>query len=469
MLRMPIKSIRVAPTAYTRRVAAAAIILAAPLAGCNLDKALKVADIDVATPQSVKEKSALPTVLAGAIGDFQVAYSAGGEDSQISLSALLTDEYQWVETFPTRFEVDARSIQPLNGTMTGLFRNIQRARVSGVRAATAFAALDPASLGRAEALTLEGFSYVLMGENYCSGVPFSTFTDAGVPQYGQPLATRAIFAAAIVRFDSALKVLAARNDVGPALGPNLMRVNFAKVGRARALLDMASTSADLPAAAASAAAAVAGVPTGFQYQIQHSENTFRENNGVYFGQYVGRRYSVADREGGNGLPYRSDNDPRVPYALGVGSLSTGQSGDPMYLQTKYPTRSSPVTVADGVEARLIEAEAALASGDFVGWLTTLNTLRATGGVSGLNPLVDPGTPQARVDLTFKERAYWLWLTSHRLGDLRRLVRQYDRPSESVFPTGPFFKGGVYGPDVNFPIPFDETNNPNFTQCIDRKA
>jgi len=41
----------------------------------------------------------------------------------------------------------------------------------------------------------------------------------------------------------------------------------------------------------------------------------------------------------------------------------------------------------------------------------------------------------------------------------------------VFPIGPYqpttTKGGVDGPDVNFPVPFEETNNPNFTQCLDR--
>jgi len=26
---------------------------------------------------------------------------------------------------------------------------------------------------------------------------------------------------------------------------------------------------------------------------------------------------------------------------------------------------------------------------------------------------------------------------------------------------------TYGSDVNFPVPVDEENNPNFTQCIDR--
>jgi hypothetical protein len=29
------------------------------------------------------------------------------------------------------------------------------------------------------------------------------------------------------------------------------------------------------------------------------------------------------------------------------------------------------------------------------------------------------------------------------------------------------KGGVFGNEVNLPVPFIETNNPNFSQCLDR--
>jgi hypothetical protein len=74
-----------------------------------------------------------------------------------------------------------------------------------------------------------------------------------------------------------------------------------------------------------------------------------------------------------------------------------------------------------------------------------------------------------VNLLFAERARWLWLTAHRLSDLRRLVRQYGRPVDTVFPFGPYFKiqFPTYGTDVNFLVPVDELNNPNFTQCIDR--
>ncbi|HLA13508.1 MAG TPA: hypothetical protein VJZ25_00660, partial [Gemmatimonadaceae bacterium] len=81
----------------------------------------------------------------------------------------------------------------------------------------------------------------------------------------------------------------------------------------------------------------------------------------------------------------------------------------------------------------------------------------------------PITTTERENLLFKERAYSMWFTSHRLGDMRRLIRQYGRNSESVFPTGTYFKGGNYGPDVNVIISLDEKNNPSFTGCLDRNA
>ena len=78
---------------------------------------------------------------------------------------------------------------------------------------------------------------------------------------------------------------------------------------------------------------------------------------------------------------------------------------------------------------------------------------------------------------FRERAFWLYLTGHRLADLRRLVRQYNRSVDEVFPGGggaPYVidgndKGGNFGSDVNLPVPFSETNNPNFQDCLNRDA
>lgn len=115
---------------------------------------------------------------------------------------------------------------------------------------------------------------------------------------------------------------------------------------------------------------------------------------------------------------------------------------------------------------LIRAEAALAAGDVSGMLSILNALRADVGLAELS---DPGNDAERVDVLFEERARWFFATAHRLSDLRRLVRQYGRAEDDMFPTGPYFKGGEYGNDVNFPIPDQEKENPNFDACLDRSA
>ena len=126
-----------------------------------------------------------------------------------------------------------------------------------------------------------------------------------------------------------------------------------------------------------------------------------------------------------------------------------------------------MAIASGIEARLIEAEAALRSGDATTWLSKLNLARATR--TDLPELADPGDATARTDLMFRERAFWMFGTGHRLGDLRRLIRQYGRAAETIFPTGSYPKGGNYSTDVNIPLSADEANNPHFTGCTDRKA
>ena len=140
---------------------------------------------------------------------------------------------------------------------------------------------------------------------------------------------------------------------------------------------------------------------------------------------------------------------------------------PRYYFKKYNSFGHAVTLASGVEARLIEAEAALQANNAGLWIQKLNDAR---GPFSMGSLVDPGTATERVDLMFRERAFALFATAHRVGDLRRLVRQYSRPSESVFPTGPYHKDNLTrGPDVNIVVPISEKNNPKFTGCASRGA
>lgn len=428
------------------------------LGACSIDEALNVPDPDVATPTSVQDRSALPVLRLGAIGDFARGFQGGGdaEDGIVQNGALLADELEWAETFPTRREIDSRNMQVVNGNINTLFRLAQRGRASAGRGARAYQQFDPTNPARAEMLNLEGTMITLIGETFCSGTPLSELTDAGVTEFGDPLTTTQLFNLAVASFDQALTVVGTGTSAAA-----VQQANFARVGRARALLNLGRF--------ADAAAAAAPVPTTFQYITEHSENSSRQFNGIFTVMAVNRRFTVGDLEGTNGLAYRTDNDPRTLSPRGTGAAFTGFDGTTaLYLPAKYPNRSASVVVANGIQARLIEAEGALQAGDVPRWLSIHNALRAT--VSGLAPLTDPGTQPARIDVHFKERAYWLFLTGTRLGDMRRLVRQYQRGRETVFPTGSFPAskgGGSYGQDVNFPVPFDEVNNPKFTQCLDR--
>ena len=181
------------------------------------------------------------------------------------------------------------------------------------------------------------------------------------------------------------------------------------------------------------------------------------------------RFSVSDGEGTNGLNFRSAGDPRV-VAPQNGKGFDNKS--PLYVLQKYTSATSPVHVADGVEARLIEAEALLRSGDGPGMVTSLNALRADGADNGgfsLAALADPGpspNDSLRVDLLFRERAFWLFATGHRLGDLRRLARApYSRADSTIYPKGVYtHTNTVYGNNTELPVPFSERNNPNYTGC-----
>jgi hypothetical protein len=67
----------------------------------------------------------------------------------------------------------------------------------------------------------------------------------------------------------------------------------------------------------------------------------------------------------------------------------------------------------------------------------------------------------------------LFLTGHRQGDLRRLIRNYQQGPETVYPTGDYPLFGIedllqrYGPNVDAPIPITEQVNPLFHGCLGR--
>jgi starch-binding outer membrane protein, SusD/RagB family len=473
---------------YTGRVVlAAALASAAGLVACNQDKLLTVATPDVVLPSDIAGPGALPSAYAAVIADFQVGYAGGygGGPPALDLNegigqmtALLSDEFLNAETFSTRVEVDRRATDDNNQTTLQTFQDIQRARSTADLVAGRFRQFAPADPRGAEVQALAAYTLVLMGEAYCNGVPTSVVNEDGTFTYGAPQTGEQLFTTAIAKFDSAIALATATNGT--------KALNLARIGKGRALIDLNRY--------AEADAAVAAVPSNYLYVIEHSENTGRQNNAIYSYNYLERRFTVGNGEGTNGLNFVSAADPRVPTFRIASNAGVGFDEEtPLFLTTKFPERKAPTPLTLGAEARLIQAEAALKAGDAAAFLANLNAARANAptytptGLQTEQPLPKPAPLTAadipasatgQQDLLFRERALTLYLTSHRLGDLRRLISQYGRNSESVFPTGPYNPGSpskagtVYGTDVNLPIPAEEENNPQYAvapHCINRLA
>jgi hypothetical protein len=174
-------------------------------------------------------------------------------------------------------------------------------------------------------------------------------------------------------------------------------------------------------------------------------------------------------------------DPRVPWHRDPDQPNGFDPEYALYKSKRHYAYGAGVPLATGVEARLIQAEAALNAGDGAGMIGYLNDLRADwldlmllmfpgadlDYAATLPPLTDPGDDATRRDLLFYERAFWLFGTGQRQGDMRRLVRQYGLSQSAVYPSGPFHKGGNHGSDITFPLDFDEEgNNPHYqhSQC-----
>jgi starch-binding outer membrane protein, SusD/RagB family len=440
------------------------------LAACDVDSMMEIDDPEFPGAGQIP----IASIAGGATVEFMRAWGGVAsnlhDEGMITVGAAISDEFIAAGTFTTRIAIDQRDPQaPSQGNITdAAFRWLHRAR-RAARDATAELVAEGITTGTEAARLhgLEGYAWVGLGEIFCGAVPISNVEDGQF--VGGPMhTTTQLFEGAVERFNRAL---AAQSTF-----------HMAAVGKGRALLNLGRF--------ADAAAAVSGVPTSFIYFLEHSDNASIQRNNISALSDNGR-WSMSDNEGVNGLPFRSSGDPRVPWR------PRGPGFDPLvplFVSERYMVTTSTstnnaanVVLADGIEARLIQAEAALhAGGD---WLGPLNALRAdfeslmaarygnyaanlaTGVAAGrlnptLPPLTDPGSAAARQDLILEERAYWLFLTGHRQGDLRRFMRApYNRAANTLFPIGAHHLSsgaGAYQNAVSFPLPLDEEgNNPNY--------
>ena len=452
---------------WLRRPLAVAGVAALPALACT-DTLLNVTDPDIVL--GANSASAALGLSNGAVLRLTQAVSGTqGPDALFMFGGLLTDEWRSGDTFIQRNTMDQRIWDPNNTFNAGPFRNLNRVRTQALLAIDGLRTYLPDSAAAvARMFDFLGYTEVLLGEHYCNGIPLSGISGTNIV-FGDPIANDSLFKLAIANADSALAI---------ARGPDSARVvQFASVIKGRALLDRGRGF--LPAAAA----AVATVPLAFRFDVTHSLNV--NDNQMWALNASSRRYTMGDVEGGTGLPYVTANDPRITTKTGPDGIFDSAFPITIIRQGIWG-RTSNVTLASGIEAQLITAEAALQANDPATWLSIINTLRTnaalypaaqTGFTRGpnLTALADPGpstNDSLRVDVMYRERAFWMFSTGHRLADMRRLVRPttaggYGRADSTVYPKGAWFKGGNYGTAIQMVLPVEELNNPNFHGCGDR--
>jgi starch-binding outer membrane protein, SusD/RagB family len=455
------------------RVAATVVILSGvllPACTNNLkDELLSPQQPGVIDPSAVANLTAADALYTGALGRWKNSMNGNGNNTESiwNWEALFTDEVRSADTFSQRNDADQRNLQTNDGVLTPIYQNAQQARGRARDAIVGLLAFDTTPTGKqhtGEMYLQMGYIEMELSQAFCNGIPFGE-TVGGVPQYTAPLTDADGSKLAGVHLDSALVYL-----TGTDAGTQNIR-NAVLVAKARTQVDLGDF--------AGAAATVASVPTSFQYNFDYSQTTF-DNEWWIMGASV-KRYNPGDSidVAGpilNAIPFARLNDPRVSV---TDTKTKAEDNTTNFLLVNNWGRDDPIPLASGIDARLIEAEAKLQAKDIAGMMTILNALRTSPQVIGafkiaaMTALPTPADQTSATDLFFREKALWQFQRGFRMDDLRRLVRQYGRTQDKVFPTGNFTRNGVpsgqFGTQVAFPVPDNEKSNPNFTGCIDQKA
>lgn len=275
---------------------------------------------------------------------------------------------------------------------------------------------DKAAL-EAEVAAYAGYSYVLLGESMCSVAfdegPEQTIADA--------------FELAVARFD---KAIAAAGSSGQFL-------NLARVGKARALLNLNRKS--------EAAAVAALVPSGFTFTLGYSNAEDVTRNKEW--ELNVRDFDVTVGVLFRNLSFAGVPDPRVAVT-DEGVTGTGTSID-IWTADKYPSADTPIELASWEEAQLIMAEAAWEAGPLSDAVTIINTLHTNVGLPAFAS-VDAGEI---LDQIIYERSAELFLESHHLQDIKRL-------NITLFPVAgtDTDQGSSYSDQICFRLPALEFQN-----------
>lgn len=424
--------------------------LALGTTACDLNKILDVTDPDVVTPQQLSGPTAIPTVVAGVVGTFQDSYN-----DLAWFTAMFTDEMIHAGTFTGWQATDDRDVS-IDKTSSE-WDEVQVARQFAEDAIDQFEESqgDPDFEGVSELLSegialanfYAGYQHVLMGEFYCEAV---------IDEVGEVVPPAEMLQAGIGFLGTAESAagLIGRTDL----------VHAARVGQARANLQMGNYD--------QAASLVSSVPDDFLFVSEYSANTPDQENQIFqlsFGVNAVIRASVGDGTQENRHRERwAYFDEWVEQGLidPDPDLTAFESSVRVQAQLLHSQRGSDIHLASGWEARMIEAEAMLRSGQVQSAEDLVNSLLANDdqsvnpmsmlnselGLGAFKPVDFIGTMSEDLREMARARASGLWLSTDRQATLRRY---------KVLDGVDLYPPLTLGDDHCFPIPRDEANtNPN---------
>jgi hypothetical protein len=385
--------------------------------------------LEVEAPSRILEQTLLqpsnaPVLVAGAVADFECALG-----NFVLTGGTLADEFSDSQANAATWDIDRRTNFPATTLYAtggcggfGVYTPLSIARFQADQALQLLEKWTDAEVpGRAtlqaQAAAFAGYSYVLMGEMFCS----CAF------DLGPELQPAGVFALAEERFTRVINATGAPADLR----------NLALVGRARARINQGKRT--------EAAADAAQVPAGFVYTAKTTAAAGRAENRIFRFNNTTGTVTVDSQFRGQRVGDAPDPRVNVADAGRGGSLPAVR----LWVQNKYRSLSDPIPMATWREAVLIRAE--VAGGQTA--VQLINQLRTASNLPAFSSTVDSQI-QAQVR---EERRRELFLEGHRLFDTIRFNLPLVPAAGAVFPNG----GGNYGSNKCLPLPdVERLNNPN---------
>ena len=386
---------------FARLLPAVSITLAMALSGCG-DDLFDVKNPGAILDEDLNTAKGVDALVVGMSSDF-----SEGFDGQAFLNARGGDEMTGGGSYYLTGEVRRGLI--ISEDVDGFWEDAQRARWVAEAGLERMKEIEEYSFNgndkTAKAYLLAGFANRWLAENFCYVVFSSPYeSDDGTAQ-----PKSAGFQRSVGHFEQAIQH--GSGDVATA----------ARGGLAQAYVGLDNWS--------QAVTHSAQVPTSFVYSALYDSNSGREENEMFWETHQRAEMSVYGTYIASLGP---DGDPRVPWedctaagACPSGQVGAGDANNPNYQQMKYDELGSDIPVVKGTEMRMIEAEAALRSGDLTGAMAKINEVRAFHGLTALTATgIGTGLTYDWGSMTgwdILDREYLLtnWLEGRRLFQMHR--------------------------------------------------